>query len=105
VNPSRTTQCTRILELLIAARGEWVPLPTIANQAKQYNARIHSLRGQGYRIANRTKLVNGAKHSWYRLEPKTPSGTGPQEQVPAALTVAHSFPEFGSLKPERRHPD
>jgi biotin operon repressor len=99
VTSSRGTQCTRILDLLIAARGEWVPLPTIANQAKQYNARIHSLRGQGYRIANRTKLVDGAKHSWYRLEP--PSASWPSSEArKAAQPPLNTFPEFGSLARE-----
>lgn len=38
---SRANQRSRILELLIAARGEWVPLPNIMECAAQYNARIH----------------------------------------------------------------
>lgn len=68
---SRATQRGRILELLIAARGEWVPLPKIAACAAQYNARIFELRRLGFRIQNRTsdteRTTGCPRHSWYRL--------------------------------------
>jgi hypothetical protein len=67
VNPSRVTQRGKILELLIAARGDWVSLPKIADCAAQYNARIFELRRLGLRIENRTKEVDGVRHSWFRL--------------------------------------
>lgn len=105
MSSSRATQRGRILELLIATRGEWVPLPTIAECAAQYNARIHELRGLGFRIANRTKLENGVKHSWYRLESQTPPAGAPQEKKPPMFTTNYSFPQFGSMEPERRYPD
>jgi hypothetical protein len=69
VNDSRAIQRSRILDLLIAARGEWVPLPKIADIAAQYNARIYELRRLGFRIKNRTQDLNGTRHSWFRLEP------------------------------------
>ena len=65
---SRDTQRDKILDLLISARGDWVPLPKITDCAAQYNARIFELRRLGFRIKNRTQEVNGAKHSWFRLE-------------------------------------
>jgi hypothetical protein len=99
---TRTKQRDQILGLLIAARGDWVPLPKITDCAAQYNARIFELRGLGFRIANRTRLVNGTKHSWFRLEPQPSTATSPQERQPAS---AYSFPEFGSLTPERWYPD
>lgn len=102
---SHATQRGRILELLIATRGDWVPLPTIADCAAQYNARIFELRCLGFRIANRTQLVNGTKHSWFRLEPRPTTATSPQERQPATPTTAYSFPEFGGLAPERWYPD
>lgn len=72
---SRATQRGRILELLIAARGDWVPLPKIAACAAQYNARIFELRRLGFRIQNRTRdteqTTGCPRHSWYRLCPGT----------------------------------
>jgi hypothetical protein len=67
VKDARATQRGRILELLIAARGDWVPLPKITECAAQYNARIHTLRRLGFRIENRTKEVAGVRYSWFRL--------------------------------------
>ena len=78
MSSSRSTQRGKILQLLIAARGEWVPLHT---------------------IANRTKLVNGARHSWFRLEPQTPIAVSPESKLPAQ-SVSCSFPEFGFLARE-----
>jgi hypothetical protein len=102
---TRAKQRDQILGLLIAARGDWVPLPKITDCAAQYNARIFELRRLGFRIANRTRLVNGTKHSWFRLELQPATATSPQERQPAPPTTAYPFPEFGSLAPERRYPD
>jgi hypothetical protein len=100
VKESRSTQRGKILKLLIAARGEWVPLPTIADCAAQYNARIFELRRLGFRIANRTQLVNGTKHSWFRLEPRPVTATGPRPRGPVEPAALGSFPQFGSLVKE-----
>lgn len=98
---ARDSQREEILALLMSARGGWVPVPLIAGRAAQYNARIFELRRSGYRILNRTEDVEGQKHSWFRLErgsdgkPPSVTDSSPSPSVPS------SFPEFGSLEPER----
>ena len=81
------TQCARILARLKAFGqmdydreswiGDWVPLPHLQNpngqgQIMQYNTRIRELRrgehdGTLHDIENKTKTVNGVRHSWYRI--------------------------------------
>jgi hypothetical protein len=78
------TQCARILKILRLYRGAvsshgtgWCSLPLIQNpggegQIMQYNARIRELRhgkhdGVWHDIQNKTKVVNGVRHSWYRI--------------------------------------
>ena len=62
------TQRTRILDLLVAARGGWVSLPEIlACGAAQYGARLHELRRLGHRIDNRTERRDGKRNSYFRL--------------------------------------
>ncbi len=72
----KLTQCDRILALLDAAKGEWVPLPAIMDlrpRIAQYNARIFELRMQGARegffIDGRFERdeESGETKSWYRL--------------------------------------
>jgi hypothetical protein len=87
VKGSRSAQRAKILELLISAHGEWVPLPKIRDCACQYNARIFELRRLGFRITNRIQEVNGSRHSWFRLE----SGSH---------AVQAPFQEFGDLAKE-----
>jgi hypothetical protein len=67
--PSSATQRGRILNLLISARGGWVPLPEIAACAAQYNARIFELRRLNFQIENRTKEIDSVRQSWFRLVP------------------------------------
>jgi hypothetical protein len=62
-------QRNRILQVLAAAHGDWVPLPQIATLAAQYNARIFELRHLGHVIKNKTEVLAGVRHSWYRLIP------------------------------------
>jgi hypothetical protein len=96
---SRGTQRSKILAELVSARGAWVPLPRVTQHAAQYNARIFELRRMGFRIANRTKEVSGARHSWFRLEPGPSEALPAQpESLPAAATP--SFPTFGNLAKE-----
>ena len=64
---SSSTQRERIFNLLLCAQGDWVPLLEIAACAAQYNARIFELRRFGFLIQNRTKEIDGARHSWFRL--------------------------------------
>jgi hypothetical protein len=80
VKSSRATQRGRILELLIAAYGDWISLPKIMECAAQYNARIHELRRGGFQIENNTKKVNGVRHSWFRLV------RGPNQSTPDSQT-------------------
>jgi hypothetical protein len=61
------TQRAKILALLFAACGAWVPLPKIMACAAQYNARIFELRRMGFNIENRTERVDGVRRSWFRL--------------------------------------
>lgn len=68
VADSRNTQRGKILALLIAAHGDWVPLPKIQTCAAQYAARLFELRRAGFPIPPpRMEIVNGQRHSWYRL--------------------------------------
>ena len=97
---TRAKQRDQILGLLIAARGDWVPLPKITARAAQYNARIFELRHLGFRIANRTRLVNGTKHSWFRLEPRPTTATGQRPRGSVEPAALGSFPQFGSLVKE-----
>jgi biotin operon repressor len=96
---SRASQRERILELLSAARGNWVSLPKITECAAQYNARIFELRRLGYRITNRTREVDGERHSWFRLE-SPPADVHPQESENLMVANQSSFREFGNLAPE-----
>jgi hypothetical protein len=65
---TRTTQEQRILNLLEAHRGEWVPLPKILDlHIAQYGARIYRLRRQGHAIENKSEYVGQERHTWFRL--------------------------------------
>ena len=92
----RATQRGRILELLSATRGAWVPLPKIAACAAQYNARIFELRHLGFRIPPpRIQLVGGKKHSWYRLEPTPIPSVATEPFDHEIKDAADSLPLFG----------
>jgi hypothetical protein len=69
INPSQTA---KIVEFLRSRRGAWVPLPEILGlRISQYSARIFEARHKwGLNIENRTEVVNGKKHSWFRLAEK-----------------------------------
>ena len=98
---ARDSQRDEILALLLAAGGNWVPLPQIVACAAQYNARIFELRRDGYRILNHTREVDGQKHSWFRLETGLAVAAYPASADPGTPSAPPSFPEFGSLEPER----
>jgi hypothetical protein len=105
MDDSRGTRRGRILQVLIAARGDWVPLPRITACATQYNARFFELRRMGLKIVNRIRDVDGVRHSWFRLE----SGCPPEVRLPADST--HPAPQlptasdslFGDLAPDRSY--
>ncbi|HEV2522582.1 MAG TPA: hypothetical protein VGT24_09390 [Candidatus Acidoferrales bacterium] len=62
-----TIQAEKLLALLRSAHGAWVALPDIlALGIAQYNARIFELRKR-FTIENRTEIVDGVRHSWFRL--------------------------------------
>jgi len=82
MNDCRGTQRGKILDLLISAHGDWVPLPKITEYAAQYNARIYELRRLGFRIVNRTEDLDGVRHSWFRLE----SNPASLAATPSAIT-------------------
>lgn len=94
----RATQRAKILEILLNANGNWIGLPQIAACAAQYNARIFELRRLGFRILNRTKEVDGVRHSWFKLE------TGPPPKLIAPVSTVPPGPqtETPSLFEERR---
>lgn len=98
---SRASQRQRILELLLSARGDWVPLPKVQACAAQYNARLYELRRLGFRITNRICKVHGQRHSWFRIEPAVTAVNRSEHAVVAPAATGLSFPQFGNLAPER----
>ena len=101
---SRNTQRGKIFELLRSRAGHWVSLPEILELGfAQFGGRILELRRLGFPIVNQTETINGQKHSWYRLEsaPRIES----TKAGPAAVVRVDtcSFPEFGTMAPERRY--
>jgi hypothetical protein len=88
VTTNHYTQRSRLLQLLIEARGAEVPLPQILDlRISQFGARIHELRKLGFKITNRTERIAGVVHSYFRLE------LGEQPTL------------FGDISPARRYPD
>lgn len=64
----RATQRERLLHLLVEYDGRWVPLPSILELGiAQYNSRLFELRRDGHNIENRIEVIDGTRHSWYRL--------------------------------------
>jgi hypothetical protein len=68
-NARHATQTDRIVELLRSRHEAWVPLPEIlALGIAQYSARVHHGRHTlGLQIENRTEVIDGVRHSWFRL--------------------------------------
>jgi hypothetical protein len=115
---ARATQQGTILRLLIAAHGDWVPLPEITACAAQYNARIFSLRRLGFRIENRSEQIDGVRHSWFRLvrgQEQSARAAEPDRRSKArewlAVARGKATPPgdtgslFGDLEPQRRYQD
>jgi hypothetical protein len=90
------TQRDRILGLLVSARGQWVGLPEIMEQAAQYNARLHELRKLGFMIENRIRDAGGTRHSWFRLVPSAQGAVRPEARssTPGAAARAIQQPLF-----------
>jgi hypothetical protein len=74
ISSEKLTQGERLLALLEAHEGEWLPLFKILQLGiAQYNARIHELRKQGYTIENKTmEIVNGHRYTAFRYLGKQP---------------------------------
>lgn len=72
LNPSRRPkdlkgQAARLRDFFLERPDQWIPLPAIMElHIAQYNARIWDLRGVGMVLENRTEVVNGARHSFFR---------------------------------------
>src|SRR5437667_7511511 len=65
--PGAHAQEHRILWQLQASFPGWTPAPVLSQISLQYNARIFSLRGKGWQIANRVEIRDGVKHGAFRL--------------------------------------
>jgi hypothetical protein len=76
------SQTNRVLDLLQARRGDWVPAYQVAAVGGlQYGVRVHTLRQLGHVIANRVEHHDGQVLSWFRLElPPEPSSQELHEQ-------------------------
>jgi hypothetical protein len=96
-NSTRGTQRSAILNVLISAHGDWVPLPKITNCAAQYNARLFELRRLGFRIANRTQDVGGVRHSWFRLESGASQVPSPKPAAPVSHAPSEPLPLFAEV--------
>jgi hypothetical protein len=101
---TRANQRSKILELLIAARGGWVSLLEIKECGAQYNARIFELRRLGFGIENRVSGVDGVRKSWFRLK-SIPTSVNASQAKSATPAKETSFPEFGDLTKEMGYPD
>ena len=87
---NHSTQRAKILAELVSARGDWVPLYRVTQHAAQYNARVYELRCMGHVIRNRTREIDGVRHSWFRLEHVSVEHT----TAPAAPTSAENLSLF-----------
>jgi hypothetical protein len=91
----RNTQRGRLLGLLIAARGGWVPLAEVmAAGGAQYNARVHSIR-HDLRL-NIQNWVEGSR-SWFRLVPSPTPAPQPKPELPEQSKL------FGDIAPDRSY--
>jgi hypothetical protein len=91
---TKKTQRAELLGLLLQANGRWVGLPEILDlKIAQYNSRIHELRKQKFQIESRTEVIDGARHSWFRLK----KGAGPsQADLPLHNSPKYRDPEEGA---------
>jgi hypothetical protein len=80
----------RILALLLARRGTWVPAPELARLALQYASRIHTIRSEGFTVENRVRRVNGQVRGAYRLI--ACPGESAQQSIPYSSPKAATIP-------------
>jgi hypothetical protein len=104
ISSTTKSQRQQILDLLRAARGGEVPSLALSRIRLQYGARVKELRELGFRISNRTERRAGKVNGYFRME--SAPGEQPHSSAKSTLTrpATCSFPEFGSLAPER-YPD
>jgi hypothetical protein len=96
------TQEARILNLLTASYPDWTPAPALARISLQYSARIHSLRRQGWEIANKIEHKDGAKHGYFRLAaPLTRPNPAPRAHS-RQIDHHQSDSLFGDLSPTHK---
>lgn len=68
-------QALKILSILDAAKGEWVPLPELARDAHCFAVATRislDLRKRGIEIENKVEQVGRQKYSFYRLVKEQP---------------------------------
>ena len=99
---NRPTQTERLVTLLRDRSPSWVPLAEILNlRISQYGARVYQARHQwGLNIESRVEIVEGTKHSFFRLVSRPQATVRPNLGGSAMPATAMSFPEFGRLAPE-----
>ena len=87
----RPNQTRRLVNFLRSRNGQWVPLPEIlAMHISHYSARVWEARHRwGLNIENRTKTINGERHSWFRLVETTALTT---PRVPSSLIGRNKAP-------------
>jgi hypothetical protein len=87
VSAERPTQTERVLALLRAARGGWVPNRALNEIAFRYGGRIMELRRAGYGIEMRAA---DAAHGLYEYRLVSEPATAGQERGVDPVTVAPS---------------
>jgi hypothetical protein len=99
---NRPTQTERLVTLLRDRSPSWVPLAEILNlRISQYGARVYQARHEwGLNIESRVEIVEGKKHSFFRLIARPQAAGRPESNESAMPATAMSFPEFGRLAPE-----
>lgn len=67
----RSDRVGALVRLLQEHEGQEVPLYKVMEVAgSQHSARIHTARHKlGLNIINRTEVINGVRHSWFKLVP------------------------------------
>lgn len=66
----KLSQKDRLRNLFESRRGQWIPLPEIADmRIMQYGRVVHEIRREGLNIENKTQFINGVQHSWFRYVP------------------------------------
>jgi hypothetical protein len=102
----RKTQAVKILELLISARGAWVPALALSQVSLQYNARVYSLRRLGISIENRLETgPDGSRHGFFRLRGGMPAPAPQPAQAAPAPADADPAPSLFGDPPLWRYPD